>query len=434
MFAVIDVETTGGHLYDDRITEVAIYVTDGKKLIKSFSSLVNPERKITPFVVKLTGITDEMVSTAPTFAEIAEEILSYTKDCVFVAHNISFDYSMIKREFKRIGVPFRRSNACTVQLSQRVFKNQPSYSLGNLTKNLGINLSNRHRAFGDAEATAILLQMMIKEKGVAYILDHSSAYTQNIDFEGSLTQEMIDALPEDPGVFRFLSDENEVLYVRASKNMFADVSKFLLNEIKHSRYEDLFKNIDSIDAQVFNSVIVAELQEIEDIRNIKPKYNKNSAAKTYPVGIYENRHENSSAFYVERNPNGKALWRFINEKRANNFLKKLRKERHLAPPSFPNQKEVINKYRHDVEHALIEELYPMRTFFIIREVSFANTIYAIYIEDFSYIGYAEIDREFYDGSIETLKENLIYCENNPFVLKTLQRYLKKKKSVRLIAC
>jgi hypothetical protein len=106
----------------------------------------------------------------------------------------------------------------------------------------------------------------------------------------------------------------------------------------------------------------------------------------------------------------------------------------LAPPSFPNHKEVIDKYRSDVEHALIEELYPMRTFFIIREVSFANTIYAIYIEDFSYIGYAEIDREFYDGRIETLKENIIYCENNPFVLKTLQRYLKRKKSVKLIAC
>lgn len=434
MFAVIDVETTGGHLYDDRITEVAIYVTDGKKLIKSFSSLVNPERKITPFVVKLTGITDEMVSTAPTFAEIAEEVLSYTKDCVFIAHNISFDYSMIKREFKRIGIPFRRSNACTVELSQRVFKNQPSYSLGNLTKNLGINLSNRHRAYGDAEATAILLQMIIEEKGESYILDHSNANTQNIDFEGSLTQEIVDALPEDPGVFRFVNAEKEVLYISAAKNIFAAVSKFLLSEIKHSRYVDLFKNTASIDVQVFNSVVVAELQEIEDIRSIKPKYNKISIAKTYPVGIYENRGENSSAFYVERNPNGKALWRFINEKRANSFLKKLNKERRLAPPSFPNHKEVIDKYRNDVEHALIEELYPMRTFFIIREVSFANTIYAIYIEDFSYIGYAEIDREFYDGRIETLKENIIYCENNPFVLKTLQRYLKRKKSVKLIAC
>jgi hypothetical protein len=245
---------------------------------------------------------------------------------------------------------------------------------------------------------------------------------------------MIDALPEDPGVFRFLNAEKEVLYISAAKNIFAAVSKFLLSEIKHSRYVGLFKNTASIDVQVFNSVIVAELQEIEDIRSIKPKYNKISAAKTYPVGIYENGHENSSALYVERNPNGKALWRFINEKRANNFLKKLSKERHLAPPSFPNHKEVINKYRNDVEHALIEELYPMRTFFIIREVSFANTVYAIYIEDFSYIGYAEIDREFFDGNIETLKENLIYCENNPFVLKTLQRYLKKKKSIKLIAC
>lgn len=434
MFAVIDVETTGGHLYDDRITEVAIYVTDGKKLIKSFSSLVNPERKITPFVVKLTGITDEMVSTAPTFREIAQEVLDYTEGCIFIAHNIGFDYSMIKREFKRLGMPFRRSNACTVQLSQRVFKNQPSYSLGNLTKNLGINLSNRHRAFGDAEATAILLHLIIEEKGESYVRDHSNANTQNIEFEGALTEEMIDALPEDPGVFRFLNDENEVLFVQSAKNIFAEVSKFLLNEIKHSRYEDLFKNISSIDAQVFNSVIVAELQEIEEIRSIRPRYNKQSIAKSYPVGIYENTQENSPAFYIERNPNGKALWRFINEKRAHNFLKKLNKERRLTPPSFPNNKEVINKYRDDVESAMVEELYPMRSFFIIREVSFANTIYAIYIEDFSYIGYAEIDKEFYDGRIETLKENIIYCENNPYVLKTLQRYLRRKKSVKLIAC
>lgn len=434
MFAVIDVETTGGHLYDDRITEVAIYVTDGEKLVKSFSSLVNPERKITPFVVKLTGITDEMVSTAPTFKEIAQEVLDYTEGCIFVAHNIGFDYSMIKREFKRLGLPFRRSNVCTVQLSQRVFKNQKSYSLGNLTTSLGIELENRHRAFGDAEATAILLQKIIKEKGVDYVIDHSNANTQNIEFEGALTQEMVDSLPEDPGVFRFLNDEKEVLFVKAAKNIFAEVSKFLLSEIKHSRYEDLFKNIDSIDAQVFNSVIVAELQEIEEIRSIKPRYNKQSIAKAYPVGIYENKHQNAPAFYIERNPNGKALWRFINEKRADNFLKKLTKDNRLTPPGFPNSPEIINKYRDKAEDVMMEALYPMRTFFIIREVSFANTIYAIYIEDFSYIGYAEIDKEFYDGRLETLKENIIYCENNPYVLKTLQRYLRRKKSVKLIAC
>ena len=208
----------------------------------------------------------------------------------------------------------------------------------------------------------------------------------------------------------------------------------MLNEIKHPRYDDLFKKIHSIDTQVFNSVIVAELQEIEEVRSIKPRYNKQSIAKPYPVGIYENKHENAPAFYIERNPNGKALWRFINEKRANNFLKRLTKDRRLSPPTFPNNKDVINRYRDRVEGALIDELYPMRTFFIIREVSFANTIYAIYIEDFSYIGYAEIDKEFYDGRIETLKENIVYCENNPYVQKSLKRYLRRKKSVKLIAC
>ena len=245
---------------------------------------------------------------------------------------------------------------------------------------------------------------------------------------------MIDALPEDPGVFRLLNEENEILYLKSAKNIFAEVSKFLLNEIKHSRFNDLFKNIASIDTQVFNSVIVSELQEIEEIRSVKPIYNKQSTTKSYPVGIYENTNLNNPALYVERNPNGKALWRFINEKRAHQFLKKFIKENRLYPPTLPNNDEVVNKYRENVESALVRELYPMRNFFIIREVSFANTIYAIYVEDFVYQGYAEIDKEYYDGKLETIKENIIYCENNPFVLKALQRYLRRKKSVKIIAC
>lgn len=433
MFAVIDVETTGGHLYDDRITEVAIYVSDGKKLIKSFSSLVNPQRKITPFVVKLTGISDAMVSEAPLFEEIAQEILDYTEDCIFVAHNIGFDYSMIKREFKRIGISFRRPSVCTVQLSQRVFSNQPSYSLGNLCNNLGIELNNRHRAFGDAEATAFLLHKIIEEKGVEYIEEHSSAYSQNIEFKGTLTQEMIDALPEDPGVFRFLNDKNEVLYLSSARNIFGEVSKFLLHAGKDKLLQDLLEKTVVIDTQVFNSVIISELQEIEELRTVQPPYNKASALRNYPIGVYENDNLNSKAFYIERNANGKALWRFSNEKRALSFLKKFHKDNRINTPNFPAKEETIASYRDRVETALSNSLYPMRNFFIIREVSFANTLYAIYIEDYVYQGYAEIDKEFYDGSLETIKENIIYCENNPLVQKALQRYLKKK-SVKIIAC
>ncbi len=262
MFAVIDVETTGGHLYDDRITEIAIYKTDGYKLIDSFSSLINPQRKITPFVVKLTGINDDMVQSAPLFADVAEKILEITKDCIFVAHNIGFDYSMVKREFKRIGISFRRQNVCTVQLSQRVFKNQSSYSLGNLCKNLNISINNRHRAFGDAEATAILLKKILEAKGLDYVIEHSNAFSKNIKFNGFLTQEMIDVLPEDPGVFRFIDKKNQILYIGSAKNIFLEVTKQLKKLSESQNNERFFDKIHLIDTQVFNSVIIAKLQEI----------------------------------------------------------------------------------------------------------------------------------------------------------------------------
>lgn len=433
MFAVIDVETTGGHLYDDRITEIAVYVTDGNKLIKSFTSLVNPERKISPFVVKLTGITDSMVSNAPFFKDIAQDVLSHLEGYIFVAHNITFDYTMVKREFKRLGITFRSPNVCTVQLSQRVFKNQDSYSLGNLTKSLGISLEDRHRAYGDAEATAFLLHKIVEEKGIDYIVNHSNANSQNIAFEGKVTQQMIDVLPEEPGVFRFLDTHGKTLYIGSSKNIFGEVTKFLLNINNTDRYNGLFEKIEKIDTEVFNSVIVANLQEIEEIRKAKPPYNKTSTLRKYPIGVFENKSDSKNAFYIEHNKSGKALWNFINTKRAKNFLKRFVKENGLYNKKS-NAEETDGEYREKVEEALLKELYPMRNFFVIRENSFSDVIYAIYVEDFIYRGYATIDKEFYDGKLSSIKEQINYCENNPFAQKALQQYIKRKKSLKIIPC
>lgn len=433
MFAVIDVETTGGHLYDDRITEIAIYVTDGKRLINSFSSLVNPERKISPFVVKLTGITDNMVSSAPFFKDIAKEVFNLLEGCIFVAHNITFDYTMVKREFKRLGITFRSPNVCTVQLSQRIFKNQESYSLGNLCKSLGIDLEDRHRAYGDAEATAFLLHKMIEEKGVDYIINHSNSNANNIEFEGNVTQGDIDILPEEPGVFRFLDAEGKPLYIGSAKNIFGEVTKFLLNINNTNRYSGLFSKIDKIDAETFNSVIVANLQELEEIRKFKPPYNKASTSRKYPFGIFENKSEGKNAFYIEHISKGNALWTFINTKRAKNFLKKFIKENGLHHLKS-NEEESVSEYKEKVEEALLKELYPMRNFYVIRENSFSDVIYAILVEDFVYRGYAVIDKEFYDGRISSIREQIKYCENNPFVQKALQQYIRRKKSLKIIPC
>lgn len=435
MFAVIDVETTGGQVMEDRITEIAIFLTDGTKIIDSYTSLVNPEKKIMPFVANLTGITDEMVSTAPLFADIADKVEEMTKDAIFVAHNIGFDYSIIRKEFKRLNRAYKRSNLCTVKLSQKTIKDQPSYSLGNLCDNLGLTIGSRHRAYGDAEATVLLLHKIIKEQGLEYVEEFGNQQTHQIEFKGAITKQMIDELPEEPGLFRFMDKDSEVLYVKAAKNILAEVTKFLVNEIKKPNFNNLYNVISSIDTQIINSYVVAEIQEIEEIRQHKPIFNKSGIYKNYPVGVYENKNLDGPAFVVERNPVGTPIWRFLNERTANRFLKKMVHESNLHPPlvNDPNLLEDAQKeFKKRIESFLNYKVYPHRNCFIVQEVSFANTYYVISIFDYCYQGYAIIDSAFYDGSKEAILENIITGDNNPYIQKIIQRYLRKKKNYTIV--
>jgi DNA polymerase III subunit epsilon len=437
VFAVIDVETTGGQLYEDRITEIAIYKTDGNKIIDSFSTLVNPGRKIMPFVVKLTGITDAMVANAPTFEDISDKIEDFTRDCIFVAHNIAFDYSVVKREFKRIGKGYRRNSLCTVKLAQKTFKNEPSFSLGNLCESLGIHVNSRHRASGDAEATVYLLHKIIAENGIENIAKLGSEHGNLVEFKGAITQEMVDSLPEDPGIFRFLDKNGKILFLKSARNIFAEVSNFLIKEIKNPAYKDLFENIANIDTQVINSFIISQLQEIEEIRTVKPPYCKPNYYKPFPVGIYESKEPDRKSFYVERNANGNALWRFQTEKGAHKFLKTFIKTFQLQIPPLPASKsyiDVLKLQEKKVNDALSKKLFPYRNFFLVRDVPFANLVYLIYVEDFVYQGFAEVDRELFDGSIDAMKESIVLCDNNPHSQRILQNYIRKKRNVKLVPC
>ena len=159
MYSIIDVETTGGKFNQEGITEIAIYKFDGENIVDQFISLINPEIPIQPFVQQLTGITDKMVSNAPKFFQVAKRILEITENSILVAHNSSFDYRMIKIEFDRLGYDFNIPQICTVKLSKKLIPNLKSYKLGNLVKSLGIPITNRHRASGDAIATVELFKL-----------------------------------------------------------------------------------------------------------------------------------------------------------------------------------------------------------------------------------------------------------------------------------
>ena len=162
-FAVVDVETTGMHASgDDRITEIAVVVVEGMRREVVFDSLVNPGRPIPGRITELTGISDAMVATAPTFSEIADQVIAVLAGRVFVAHNARFDWGFVGAEVKRsrdlaLGGP----RLCTVRLARRLVRHEPSYSLGALASRFGLEFSARHRAAGDAMVTGMLLQRLL---------------------------------------------------------------------------------------------------------------------------------------------------------------------------------------------------------------------------------------------------------------------------------
>jgi len=166
MFAIVDIETCGPKFayQKGRIIDICILVHDGISVVDKFSTLINPDCHIGSFYTNLSGITNEMVKDAPRFHEVAKEILNYTEGKIFVAHNSAFDYNFIKDEFASLGFRFKRDTLCTVRLSRKLLPGKTSYSLGNLCASIGIEIKNRHRAEGDAVATAELLNLLLQLK------------------------------------------------------------------------------------------------------------------------------------------------------------------------------------------------------------------------------------------------------------------------------
>lgn len=164
LYAIIDIETTGQSASKGKITEIAIFIHNGFQITDSFSSLINPECYIPGFITELTGISNEMVRSAPKFYEIARQVVEMTQDKIFVAHNASFDYRFIQEEFKRLGYDYQRKTMCTVRMGRKFLPGYRSYSLGKICDELGISINGRHRAAGDALATTKLFEIIMERK------------------------------------------------------------------------------------------------------------------------------------------------------------------------------------------------------------------------------------------------------------------------------
>jgi DNA polymerase-3 subunit epsilon len=286
LYAIVDIETTGGHANAHGITEIAIIIHDGKQIIEQFETLINPFQEIPIFIQGLTGITDEMVRNAPSFAEVAQKIFSLLDQKIFVAHNVNFDFSFVHHHLKKENFYLQSKKLCTVRLSRKIFPGQPSYSLGKLTRNLNINIANRHRAGGDAFATATLFKMLLDADEHQYIKEVLSAKAKVQAFPSFISKEEIENIPRQPGVYYFKDKKDKVIYVGKAKNLYKRISSHFSNNSPHQKKQHFLKEIRKIAHQVCGTELQALILENIEIKRLWPKQNKASKTPERTFGLY----------------------------------------------------------------------------------------------------------------------------------------------------
>ena len=178
---LLDIETTGGSATNSRITEIGALRVENGKVVGKYQQLVNPEEPIPYFITNLTGINDATVWEAPTFMGIADDLELFLSDAIFVAHHVSFDYSFIKMEFQRIGYSFTMDRICSAKLSRRLYPEHKSHALDRLIERLGIDVTNRHRAYDDAEVIWKFISREMEQDTLKLMaaLDKTMIHTQN---------------------------------------------------------------------------------------------------------------------------------------------------------------------------------------------------------------------------------------------------------------
>ena len=272
MYSVVDIETTGNGPKGQKITEISIFNFDGNKIIDEFTSLVNPEQKIPHFITNLTGITEAMVRTAPKFYEIAKKVEEFTKDTIFVAHNVNFDYNIIRDEFKSLGFNFKRKKLCTVRLTRKIIPGLPSYSLGNICESEGIKIAARHRAKGDAEATVELFRRLIKRDTNFTINSFLNPRSREATLPPLVDKQVVDNLPETHGIYYFKNQQKEVIYVGKANNIKQRVISHFYDKKKKERTMCL--ETADITFKETGSELIALLHESSEIKKLYPKFNR----------------------------------------------------------------------------------------------------------------------------------------------------------------
>lgn len=286
LYAIVDIETTGGYAANNDITEVAIVLHNGEKVVDRFESLIKPVRAIPYHIQVLTGITPQMVEEAPSFEELAPVIHQWLEDSIFIAHNVNFDYSFLKHHLSQAGYDLTANKLCTVRLSKKVFPGFKSYSLGRLCEGLGLPIENRHRAGGDADATVRLFEHLLRHDAITHIQQFIKKGAKEQSLPPHLPKEAVESLPYTPGVYYFHDQKGKVLYVGKAKNLKYRVRSHFTHNGAGRQRQEFLRNIYSITYQPCATELMAFILESIEIKRLWPPYNSSQKRFTPAFGLY----------------------------------------------------------------------------------------------------------------------------------------------------
>jgi DNA polymerase-3 subunit epsilon len=293
MYAIVDIETTGGHASANGITDIAIVLHDGESVYHKFHSLINPQQPIPVYIQALTGINNEMVKEAPTFAEVAAEIYALLHDKIFIAHNVNFDYSFVRYHLSAAGFNLDCKKLCTVRLSRKVLPGYPSYSLGKLCHQLGIENNSRHRAMGDALATATLFSIILTNDDAGHIQQSLLVKSKEQLLPPHLSKDVMERLPKNPGVYYFHDQKGKVIYVGKAKNIKKRVNSHFTGNNPNKQRQNFLRDIHNITWQICGTELMALILEVTEIKKLWPEHNRSLK-----------RFENTYALYQFEDQNG----------------------------------------------------------------------------------------------------------------------------------
>lgn len=454
MFAIIDIETCGGsfNFKKGRIIEICIVRHDGLSVIDVYTTLINPECYISPYFTNISHIDNDMVRDAPKFHEVAKKIIELTEGCVFVAHNVGFDYGFVKDEFASLGYRYKKETLCTVRLSRKLMPGRISYSLGHLCASLGIEINGRHRAEGDAVATAKLFDLLMelkanhpqyKNQGVLDIM------TRRVD---NIKKYILDKLPESCGVYYFLNKEKEIIYIGKSINMYnRALSHFNTDEKKGKKMLNDLMNVDFVET---GSELIALLLEADEIKKHKPIYNRMRKADvfTHSIDWYTNKEGIISFKIVSYDESENALLSFTTYSTARERLESWIDTQTLCLQycaltsegsiCFNHQikkcngiccgEEEIEEYNERARRILSEYLFEDANFVILDKGRTHEERSVILIEDRKYAGFGYLDQYSQANSAEEIKDLVKLKHHYPDTNDLIRGWCKKNKFVKKI--